>query len=280
VAFRFRARLTAGAAALTVLAYLAQALAHPARRQPHALRFVLVQAGYLLWLGLAAVLLAALLERRTRRVTQLAEARRRLMVDALTAAERERRTLAEGLHDSAVQNLLSVRHELEEAGADGGSPAALRRADAALRETIGELREAIFELHPYILEQAGLEPALRAVAERAARRGSFKLRFELDGGRPYPSERLLLAAARELLANAAAHSGASSVTVRLCRDNGQVVLAVSDDGRGFDLSILPSRLAEGHIGILSQRERIESIGGRLEIRSAPGHGTTAEVRIP
>jgi two-component system NarL family sensor kinase len=279
VAFRFRPRLTAFAAAVTVCAYLTQALVHPAVHRSHAVRFVAVQAGYLVWFGLAALLLSVLLERRTSRVVQLAEARRQLMAEVLTTEERERRALAEGLHDSAIQNLLSARHDLEEA-ADSDSHPALRRADQALARTVAELREAIFELHPYVLEQAGLEAALRAVAQRAARRGGFGLRFELDGDRAHPHERLLLAAARELLANAAVHSGASSVTVRLVERNGALVLGVEDDGQGFDLGILPARLVEGHIGLQSQRERIESVGGRLEIRSAPGQGTTVEVEVP
>jgi len=58
------------------------------------------------------------------------------------------------------------------------------------------------------------------------------------------------------------------------------VLAVEDDGCGFDPELLPQRLAEGHIGLRSQRERVENVGGRLEIRSSPGRGTRVEIRLP
>jgi two-component system NarL family sensor kinase len=279
VAFRFKPGLTAVAGAVTVGAYLAQALAHPAAKSADADHFIAIQAGYLLWFGLAAVLLSAVLDRRTRRVAELAEVRRRLIAEARTAEERERQALAEGLHDHAIQNLLSARHDIEEASDSAPHPA-LRRADAALAQTIGDLREAIFELHPYVLDQAGLEAGLRALALRAARRAGFRLRFELECRAPGLHERLLLAAARELLANAAEHAEAENVTIRLSRRDAEVVLCVRDDGRGFDPRILPDSLAQGHIGLHSQRERIESIGGRLDIRTAPGQGANVEIHVP
>ena len=80
-------------------------------------------AGYLTWVGAACVLLSALLARRTEAVAHLADARSRLLADALSAEQRERKALAEGLHDHAVQNLLSALHELEEATEDSPHPA-------------------------------------------------------------------------------------------------------------------------------------------------------------
>jgi two-component system NarL family sensor kinase len=247
-----------------------------------AARFIAVQCGYLLWIGLAAVLLSAVLEQRTRDVAELAARRQGLIAEALSAGERERRALAEGLHDHAIQNLLSARHDLEEVGEGAGAAAseALARADAALDTTIAELREAVFELHPYVLEQSGLEAALRATGQRAARRGTFRVRFDLSYPRRHPQEVLLFGAARELLANAAEHAGAENVLVELWERNGSVELAVRDDGRGFDLRQLPERIAQGHIGLQSQRERVESAGGRFDIRSSPGRGTEVEVRLP
>jgi len=279
VAFRFRPALTAAASIATVTAYLVQAIAHPAGRQPGAGRFIAVQTGFLLWLGLAAVLLSAVLWRRTARVSELAEVRQRLIADSLTARERERQALAEGLHDHAIQNLLSARLELEEVADEVHHPA-LRRADAALGETIGELREAVFQLHPYVLEQAGLEAAVRSVAQRAARRAGFSIRLDLHCRRRHPHDGLVLAATRELLANSVQHAEAGNVLVRLADQNGSVALEVQDDGRGFDVTDLPGRLAEGHIGLRSQRERIETVGGRMEITTAPGRGTTVRIRVP
>jgi two-component system, NarL family, sensor kinase len=279
VAFRFRPWLTAAAAASTVVAYVVQAVVHPAASSAAAPRFIAVHAGYLAWVGVAAVLLSHVLARRTDRVNELAAVRQRLLADALSAEERERQTLAEQLHDHAIQNLLSVGHELEEVGDGGGHPA-LKRAEVTLAETVNELREAMFELHPYVLEQAGLRAALPAIGRRAARRGGFRLHCDLRYGGPHPQERLLVSVARELLANAAEHAGATEVSLRLTHESGEVVLVVADDGQGFDVDDLQDRLARGHIGLASHRMRVESIGGRLEITSSPGRGTIAEVHLP
>jgi two-component system, NarL family, sensor kinase len=278
-AFRFQPVATAFAAGATAAAYSAQALAHPARNRAEAGRFIAVHTGYLLWVGAAAVLLSALLLRRTRRVVELAAVRQRLLADVLTAEERERRALAESLHDSAIQNLLSSKHAIEEVAAVTPHPS-LDRAHAAVHATVGELREAIFELHPYVLEQAGLEAALRSVASRAARRGGFRVHFDLVYDGPHPREDLLLGVARELLVNAAQHASAANVTVALHSRNGEIELAVSDDGVGFDTSVIPERLAQGHIGLASQRLRLESAAGSLELGSSPGRGTVARARLP
>lgn len=279
VAFRFQPVATAVAAGATAAAYVAQALAHPARNRADAGRFIAVHTGYLLWTGAAAVLLSTLLWRRTRRVVELAAVRRQLLADVLTAEERERRALAEGLHDNAIQNLLSSKHDLEEVAALAPHPS-LDRAERALSATVGELRETIFELHPYVLEQAGLEAALRSVSARLARRGGFRVHFDLAYNGRHAHEDLLLGVARELLVNAAEHAHAANVTVRLHSRNGAVELAVSDDGVGFDTSLIPERLAEGHIGLASQRLRLESASGSLELSSAPESGTVATARLP
>jgi two-component system, NarL family, sensor kinase len=279
VAFRFRPSFTAAAATSTVVAYIVQALLHSASSRPEAARFIAVHAGYLLWTGAAAVLLSYVLAARTERVADLAAVRQRLLADALSAEERERQTLAEQLHDHAIQNLLSVGHELQEIG-EGSEHPALGRAEETLAETVHELREAMFELHPYVLEQAGLRAAIPAIGRRAARRGGFRLRCDLRYGGPHPQERLLISVARELLANAAKHANATEVTLRLAHEDGEVVLAVRDNGQGFDAQELPERLARGHIGLASQRMRVESAGGRLEIEAAPGRGTTAVVHLP
>jgi PAS domain S-box-containing protein len=210
---------------------------------------------------------------------QLAAARQRLVADALAAEQRARQSLAEALHDHAVQNLLSARHELQEVGEVAEHPS-LARAEAALVRTIDDLREAIFELHPFVLDQAGLEPALCAAAERAGRRGGFRVECDLDYPRRHPHEHVLYSAATQLLANVVEHAHAGRVVVRLAGRGDELLLAIEDDGRGFDLELLPMRVAQGHIGIASQRERVQSVGGRLEIRTAPGGGTIVEVSVP
>jgi len=279
VAFRFRPMITAVATVVTTSAYVLQAVLHPAIHQPQAARLIATQAGFLLWVGVACVLLSMLLARRTAQVARLADSRSRLLADALEAEQRERKALAESLHDEAIQNLLSARHELEEAGEMQSHPA-LGRADDALVVTVGQLREAVFELHPYVLEQAGLEAALRTIAQQAASRAGVEMELDFAYRDRHPREQLVFSAARELLANVVQHADARHVTVRLFAADGELVLVVEDDGRGFPPERLSERLAEGHVGLASQRVRIEAAGGSMRVASAPGEGTRVEIRVP
>jgi two-component system NarL family sensor kinase len=278
-AFRFRAWITAAAGLVATTAYVAQAVAHPARAQPQAARFIATQAGFLVWVGLACALLSLMLERRTDLVNRLAEQRSQLLADALDAEQRERRALAETLHDHALQNLLSARQDLEEASGPDGDPA-LARVNGALTDTLGQLREAVFELHPYVLEEAGLEAAVRSVAQQAANRGGLALELDLRYEKRHPREQLVFSAARELLTNVVRHAHADRVGVRLAHENGQLELAVDDDGWGFPPERLAEQLANGHVGLASQRVRIEAAGGTMQIASTPGEGTRVAIRLP
>jgi len=279
VAFRFRPAITAAAAIVTTAAYVILAVLHPALSQPQAPRFIVVHAGYLAWVGVACFLLSLLLARSTELVSRLAEERSQLLADALSAEQRERKALAEALHDQAVQNLLSARHELEEASEEI-SHESLGRAEAALTATVEQLREAIFELHPYVLDEAGLEAGLRSIAQHAAGRGGFDLRLDLRYDHPNSHDQLLFSAARELLANVVGHADAHLVTMRLAELDGEVELAVEDDGVGFPPERLAERLADGHVGLASQRIRIEAAGGQMDVASSPGEGTRVEIHVP
>jgi two-component system NarL family sensor kinase len=279
VAFRFRPAVTGVAVVVTTSAYVIQAAAHPAASQPEAVRFIVTQAGFLAWVGVACVLLSMLLARRTELVVRLADDRSRLLSDALAAEQRERQTLAEELHDHAIQNVLSARHELEEAGETLSHPA-LARADDALAETVTQLREAVFDLHPYVLEEAGLEAALRSIARQSEARGRLTVTLDLRHTTRHAQDQLLFSAAREFLSNVVRHAAATKATLRLAEESGELELTVEDNGRGFAPDDLAERLADGHIGLATQRVRVEAAGGRMEIVSAPGAGTRVAIRLP
>jgi len=280
VAFRFQPRLTFLATATTIGVYLTGALwLHPAHHSKGTNLQGIFQAAVLTWISAAAIALSSVLKRRTVRAAELAVARERLLADSLAAEERQRRTVAEGLHDFVIQNLLSVRHDLQEAAEQAPGPA-LVRAEDAVAAAVASLRETVFELHPYVLEEAGLEAALRAVGEKAALRARASLVLDLRYPLRHPHEGMLFVAANELLANVVAHAGASTIEIRLAPEDGFLVLAVLDDGRGFEPATLKERLAEGHIGLASQRVRIEAVGGRLDVGARPGGGTRAEIRVP
>ena len=93
-------------------------------------------------------------------------------------------------------------------------------------------------------------------------------------------DQLLLSVARELLINVVKHADATRVGLSVSRHQDAVVLQIVDDGRGFDLARRAEAVAPGHVGLASSVERVESLGGRLEIESAPGHGTRVRAELP
>jgi two-component system, NarL family, sensor kinase len=277
VAFRGRPLVTASVAATCTLVYALQAAPHPSRSNNGAVSFV--QAAYLAWLGLALALLSLLLARREAAVQLLSEQRQRLVAEALTAEERERRELAQELHDGPIQNLLAARHDLDMA-ARADPAGAEARAHEAITATVAELRGAVSDLHPYLLEQAGLAAAIAQNARLAAERAGLKLELDLAEGEPGPNDRAVLRCTSELLANVARHARAARVSVSLRHEAEVDRVQVRDDGVGFDPAAATATVRAGHIGLASLRERAEALGGALTLESAPGAGTVATVTIP
>jgi two-component system, NarL family, sensor kinase len=263
-------------AAIAVVGFLGLSVLHPA--SDLVLEAAAAHALYLSWAGAGAVALAAMLTRRAGRVAELAAVRGRLVGATLDAETRERRRLAEALHDEPLQNVLAARQELTEARL--GDPAALEFADAALARTVQQLREEVFNLHPQVLESAGLEAAIRAVAAQQARLGGFAVDVRVCPELRESRDPQLLGLARELLVNAARHARARDVRVSVLGEDGSTVLEVVDDGRGMPLDRPHEAQREGHIGLAAAAERATARGGRLRIRSAPGEGTRVRIAVP
>ena len=277
-AFLLRPRLTVIASVAVVVAYLAVSLPHPATQQGADFEFLATQALYVGWVGLAAVVLSVILTRRGDRIDQLAALRGQLVAEALDAEDRERRRLAEALHDDAIQNLLAARQELGEAAR--GDTRGVERARGVVDLTVEQLRGAVFELHPYLLEQSGLPAALEAVAEEQARRGRFNPRVRVGPDTAGEHDQLVLSLARELLVNAAKHAEAEEVTVALARTNGQLLLEVADDGNGIPSDRLAEAPTQGHIGLASCAQRVEALGGRFSVASRASGGTRVTATLP
>jgi len=277
-ALRLRPSLTAVASVASVAAYLAVALLYPTDlvsiRRPGDFEFV--QALYLAWMGVAAVLLSLILTKRAEEVERLSATRGRLVAQALDAEDRERRRLAESLHDEAIQNLLAARQEL--ASESDGRDLSLVRL--GLDRTIAQLRDAVFDLHPYVLDQAGLAAALEAVTARTAERAGLEWSVDVDAEATGVHDELFFSITRELVSNAARHSGGRRVSVRLRRRPAELVLEVEDDGHGVDATRLRRAPLEGHIGLASATERVEALDGELEIATDPARGTLMRARIP
>jgi two-component system, NarL family, sensor kinase len=280
-AFRYQWRATLIVTVIVVAAYSLDPILNIGVNQGNVPGFVALHAGIVAWIGIACAALSAGISHRTRQIAGLVDDRERLVTEVLEAESRERRTLAEGLHDGPIQSLLAARHDLEAAAAHLPEDEGLVRADENLLEVVRELRSTIFELHPHVLEEVGLEAAVRQVAEVSAMRAGFELTLDLaDLPRLHDQDRLLFSVARELLSNVVRHAGASHVTVALHDFDGERVLTVTDDGSGVDVKMLAERIIQGHIGLASQRVRLESSGGRLEVVPGPDRGTVASARLP
>jgi two-component system NarL family sensor kinase len=271
-----RPRVTAAASAVAVVGYIAVSLLHPDNDRSQAVAFEAAQVAYLLLTGVAATLVSTALARHAAQVAALAVSRGRLVAQTLDAEDHYRRELAEALHDDAIQNLLAARQEL--APSRSHEPD-LEMVRLGLDRTVAQLRGAVFDLHPYLLEHAGLGPALDAVAEDCARWGGFVPEVTVEPGRP-PHEQLLFSVGRELIRNVARHAEAQHLRATVSREGAEVILVVADDGRGFDRDRLQAAPLAGHIGLAAMAERVEVVGGSFSIDGGPGGGTRVEVRLP
>jgi len=220
---------------------------------------------------------------RRRMQAELAEAQGRLA----ESREAERLHLARELHDGPVQDLYGARFQLGELREGLQTEVDLARLVAVqttLQHVIGTLRAICGELRPPALAPFGLERAIRSHAEQyQSAHPEIDVQLDLAPDEQALPERVRLALFRicqEALNNVAQHAQARSVLIRFTFDAEQVVLRIEDDGAGF---VVPSRWLElarrGRLGMLGAAERVEAIGGHLEVVSAVGAGTVVRIVV-
>jgi two-component system NarL family sensor kinase len=278
-AARLRPAVTAAWAFGASACFVLLSVIHPNAREADATGRIVSQVAYLALIGLAATLVSLVLQQRNRKIARLAEQRGRLATAALTAEQRERRRLAELLHDESVQTLSLAHQELGDYHRTGREDA-FERARAAIDEAMAQLRGEIFELHPYVLDHAGLLAALNAMADRSAQRMGAEVTVAVEPEATGRHDELIVVLARELLNNAVKHSRAEHVEVTVAADAEWIELTVRDDGRGFDPARRAAALLDGHIGLASSEQRVVAAGGTVVVTSAPGAGTTVRVTLP
>lgn len=217
-------------------------------------------------------------------LNRLLEENRRLHKQCITVQEEERRNLARELHDELGQALTGIRMNADYIRdfAPDLEPEVVDAADDILilvDDSVERLRYITNRLRPMTLDYVGLEEALRETTDGwAARNRSTECSFSASGQLAGLSEELNIAlyrALQESLTNVARHGQAAHVEVQIDRRGEQVELRVRDDGRGMDIQA--ERSGMGLVGI---RERVESLGGTFELRSALGDGLTLSVSLP
>ena len=233
--------------------------------------------------ALTTLFLSCVIGERERSAKELVEARR---AEGERAVE-ERRRIARDLHDSVSQALFSTvlhtrtaQKALRQGGGSSAEPVgrSLDTIADLTRSVQGEIRSLVFELRRDPVHD-GLVAALSRHASGLG--ASDGLTIDVTGpGRPlalsHQAETQLFAIAREALANVVRHARASAALIRVEARQKQVLVQITDNGRGFD----PAGGRPGHFGLDSMRSRAAEIGGRLTIASAPGSGTVVRVRVP
>ncbi len=196
----------------------------------------------------------------------------------------ERNRLALELHDVVSQKLFSLVLSAEAAATllDRDVPAArvqIDRLQQLAREALDELRLLILELRPPDLERDGLAGALRKEVDMLRRLHDVEILIDVqDGAGAGAQDPDVLRIAQEALHNALRHAAPDRVSVRVAADGDHLlVVEVIDDGSGFEPG--DTELRSKHLGLTSMEERARSIGGRLELRSAPGAGTTVRLEV-
>lgn len=211
-------------------------------------------------------------------IVKLSGTRNALLVDLMTASDEQQRKISEYIHDGPLQSVLMARQDIV-AAQKRHSDESLDRALAGLREATDQMREATFELHPAVLGGAGLSRAITQLADAHSARSGIAISAEIEGPEHDATDPILFAVARELLANVVRHSQATRATLTLRAVNGVRYLDVTDDGIGISKQRAADRLTEGHIGLASQRTRIEAAGGALHMLASPA-GTHIAVSLP
>ena len=211
--------------------------------------------------------------RNMRLIEELRASRQRLVA----AQDEERRKLERNIHDGAQQQLVALAVKLRLAQglvAKDPEKAAAMLGDlrSEAQTTLEDLRDLARGIYPPLLADKGLAAALEAQATRA----SIPVAVESDGIERYPQavESAVYFCALEALNNVAKYADAASVTIRLSDGDGRLVFSVADDGRGFD----PAEIGYG-TGLQGMADRLDAIGGALEVVSAPGAGTTVIGRV-
>ncbi|MFE9254264.1 sensor histidine kinase [Streptomyces sp. NPDC006879] len=276
-AFQMRPRVTGEMSCATAFAYL---LTLGLSRGELGWASVVLHVLGLLLVGAVCTALTWVQSERVRTVEKLVEQSHALLGQAMDAEERERRNLAEALHDQALQNVLAARHDVDEGRSPEYRQEALGRADLALADAARQMRSIVSELHPAVLKELGLVQAVQSLVASASSRGRFDVRVEAGAVPRFSLEPLAFDAVRELLGNIVKHARAQHVLIGLHAADGRVTMVLEDDGVGLGPGAMTESVRRGHIGLASLRVRVESAGGTLQLDPREPSGTRARVVLP
>jgi len=208
-----------------------------------------------------------------------------LALAASAAREQEKSRIARELHDELGQGLTALKIDVGWLRTHLGEPPKevqekLASMQVLLDATVASARRISADLRPLMLDDLGLTAAAEWMVQNFSTRTGIRCELQLGRGEldlPDPYATTVFRVLQECLTNAAKHAQATNVEVNLSREGRDIVLAVSDDGRGFDAG---SAAPAGSFGLMGLRERALFVDGEVSIDSSPGHGTRVELRVP
>lgn len=237
----------------------------------------------------AEVELQRLTDRLEVKIDERTQQARRLARELALAEQHERDRLSHILHDDLQQQLFGIQLKLGHACADiqrGELEAvadALTEADGWLTRCIAVTRQLSVDLSPPVLEHESFGDVLEWLVRQMADIHDLTVELHTAGALPAitKSSRLVLfQIVRELLFNVVKHAETDTATIALSREDDELAIVVTDDGRGFDASMVGTGATELGMGLASIRERVELLGGEMSVESSPGAGTRVTVRAP
>jgi PAS domain S-box-containing protein len=224
---------------------------------------------------------------RTKEIRRQAEQLRALATQLTLAEQKERKRLAQVLHDHIQQLIVAARMQFEYIS-HVNQPTlmheALQLGTSILDEALNASRSLAIDLSPPVLHEVGLIAALKWLADRMKEQHHFTVNLHADAGTdPTPEELrfLLFDCARELLLNAIKHSGAKGADVGIERTKHDcIILQVSDTGKGFDAAYLAENPPKTTLGLFNIQQRISQISGHMEVETSPDKGTRITLTVP
>lgn len=226
---------------------------------------------------------------RRRAELALREAHERMQAlsqQLMEVQESERRRLALDLHDEIGQALTVVKMNLQtiqRCGDTSDIAILLKDSSNVIDQTLQHVRDLSLELRPSLLDDLGLVPAVRWYLSRQAERAGWTVDVQVDEFLS-PPQNIAIACFRviqEAVTNVIRHSNATRVTVSLRQQEGDLLLLIHDNGRGFEVQKALAEATKGQsMGLLGMQERIRFLNGSISINSNPGHGTEVRVRVP
>ncbi|HAD97725.1 MAG TPA: hypothetical protein DCG19_09990 [Cryomorphaceae bacterium] len=230
--------------------------------------------------GLAALILVIFIIRSTNRhKTQLLLKQQNELAlnKVLEAEEAERNRIAKDLHDGIVQEITTIKHQVQTATLSE-HPGNLKDIEKALSGMASEIRNMAYQMMPLTLKEFGLEKALETLLERTLMAHHITFDFNAIGIEKRPEDRVetsIYRICQELLNNSVKHSKASHISLLLLQKDHVLTITYEDNGIGFD-----SQSVTKGMGLNSLQSRIDMIKGKLSLESETGKGTTAYIKIP